>query len=273
MALNKNAIIRYKTIDKCLQDCDRKWTLEDLIKACSNALKTVEGQPQKVSKRTVQLDLQFMRNATLGYNAPITVFDKKYYAYSDENYGITTIPLAKNDEKVLSETVELLKQYEGFSFYSDIDKAIVTIENKVNALKVGDNSTTLIVEEEVTSKTNEIAELSTVKLLVTKEVLETITKKPIHHSQVIGKENEEGVVELDLEVTITPEFEYKIISLGDCVEVVTPENFRNGIIEKISELTKLYRVKSSGKSKVEKQVKVAKQTKPKPAEEQQQSLF
>ena len=33
MAFNKNALIRYRTIDKCLQNRYRKWTLDDLIEA------------------------------------------------------------------------------------------------------------------------------------------------------------------------------------------------------------------------------------------------
>jgi len=69
MAVNKNALIRYKTIDKCLQNNFRKWTLNDLIEAVSDALYEYEGKDVDVSKRTVQLDLQMMRSDKLGYNA------------------------------------------------------------------------------------------------------------------------------------------------------------------------------------------------------------
>jgi len=88
MATNKNALIRYRTIDKCLQNRSRKWTLEDLIKACSDALYEFEGKATNVSKRTVQLDIQFMRSNKLGYNAPIVVYQKKYYTYEDDLYSI-----------------------------------------------------------------------------------------------------------------------------------------------------------------------------------------
>ena len=71
MAQNKNALIRYRTIDRCLQNPYRKWTLGDLIQACSDALYEFEGKQVNVSKRTVQLDIQNMRSEKLGYNAPI----------------------------------------------------------------------------------------------------------------------------------------------------------------------------------------------------------
>lgn len=131
MALNKNALIRYKTIDKCLQNHYRQWTLDDLIEACSDALYEYEGRDVNVSKRTIQLDIQMMRSDKLGYNAPIVVYDKKYYKYDDEGYSITDIPLNENDMNVLSETVEMLKQFKDFSLFSELVGIIQRLEDKV----------------------------------------------------------------------------------------------------------------------------------------------
>ena len=69
MAQNKNALIRYRTIDKCLQNSYRQWTLDDLIEACSDALYEYEGKDSDVSKRTVQLDIQMMSQ-----KFPMTIF-------------------------------------------------------------------------------------------------------------------------------------------------------------------------------------------------------
>lgn len=131
MAQNKNALIRYKTIDKCLQNNYRRWTLEDLIEACSDALYEYEGRDINVSKRTIQLDIQLMRSDKLGYNAPIIVEEKKYYVYEDENYSITNIPLTENDMNVLSETVEMLKQFKDFSLFSELGGIIQRLEDKI----------------------------------------------------------------------------------------------------------------------------------------------
>ena len=43
MPANKNALIRYKTIDNCLRNRYRRWTLDDLVDACSDALYDMEG--------------------------------------------------------------------------------------------------------------------------------------------------------------------------------------------------------------------------------------
>ena len=81
MPVNKNALIRYKTIDRCLRNKYRKWTLDDLVDACSDALYDMEGITKGVSTRTVQGDIQIMRSDKLGYYAPIEVYDNKYYRY------------------------------------------------------------------------------------------------------------------------------------------------------------------------------------------------
>ncbi|WP_396178035.1 helix-turn-helix transcriptional regulator [Flavobacterium sp.] len=135
MSQNKNALIRYKTIDKCLQNHYRQWTLDDLTQACSEALFEFEGKENTVSKRTTQLDLQLMRSEKLGYSAPIVVYDKKFYKYEDEDYSITDIPLTETDINVLTETVSMLKQFKDFSLFSDVSDIVQRLEDKIYAEK------------------------------------------------------------------------------------------------------------------------------------------
>ena len=110
MPANKNALIRYKTIDRCLRNRFRLWTIDDLTEACSDALYEMEGITKGVSVRTVQGDLQIMRSDKLGYNAPIEVFDKIYYRYADPNYSINEMPLTEEDCRLLKQAVEMLDE-------------------------------------------------------------------------------------------------------------------------------------------------------------------
>ena len=135
MPVNRNALIRYKTIDKCLQNHYRTWTLEDLIEACSEALYEYEGIVKGISKRTVQLDIQMMRSDKLGYNAPIIVYDNKYYTYEEKGYSITNIPLTDKDLGKLSEAVEFMKQFKGFSHFRELDGMIQKLEDHVYSQK------------------------------------------------------------------------------------------------------------------------------------------
>ena len=108
MPANKNALIRYKTIDRCLRNRYRRWTLDDLVDACCDALLDMEGITKGVCARTVQMDIQIMRSDKLGYNAPIVVYDKIYYTYADPDYSITEMPLSMDDCKLIKEAIALL---------------------------------------------------------------------------------------------------------------------------------------------------------------------
>jgi len=135
MPVNRNALIRYRTIDQCLQNRHKKWTLDDLIDACSDALYEYQGIDTGVSRRTIQADIEIMRSNKLGYEAPIVVIDKKYYTYSDKNYSITNSPLNQQDMQVLSEVSGLLKQFKGFSHFTDLNEMVSKLEDKIYSQK------------------------------------------------------------------------------------------------------------------------------------------
>lgn len=87
MPVNKNALIRYKTIDRCLRNKYRRWTLDDLVEACSDALYEMEGITRGVSVRTVQADIQVMRSDKLGYEAPIEVYYGRFTVSCNSRYA------------------------------------------------------------------------------------------------------------------------------------------------------------------------------------------
>jgi predicted DNA-binding transcriptional regulator YafY len=131
MASNKNALIRYKTIDYCLRNKFKKWTLDDLIEACSDALYEYEGKDVNVSKRTIQLDIQLMRSDKLGYNAPIEVYQRRFYKYTGEDYSIKNIPVTDNDVKVINGAIQLLRQFKDFSLFKEMDGVLQRLEDSV----------------------------------------------------------------------------------------------------------------------------------------------
>ena len=337
MALNKNALIRYKTIDKCLQNNYRQWTLEDLIEACSDALYEYEGREVNVSKRTVQLDIQLMRSDKLGYNAPIRVYNKKYYKYEEEDYSITDIPITENDMNVLSETVEMLKQFKDFSVFSELGGIIQRLEDKVYTEKTDQSSIIHLdknenlkglhwldelyqaIQKKVVLKleyksfkattasiihfhpcllkefnnrwfligmgnkakgvvnlaldriisidydfttnymnfdfdadtfykdvvgvtVNQGERASNVKLWIDQYNAPYVLTKPMHHSQILEKTNEDGSVEICIKVKMNFELERLILGFGEAMEVLQPERLRKRIAKKLEKATSYYAI-------------------------------
>jgi predicted DNA-binding transcriptional regulator YafY len=131
MSFNKLALLRYKIIDECLQNRFKRWTLDMLIDAVSDALYEYEGIDSGVSKRTIQLDIQNMRSDKLGYNAPIIVIDRKYYQYEDKDFTIKNARISSQDVEKLNDIIQLLNQFKGFNYFEDINEMVGRLEDKI----------------------------------------------------------------------------------------------------------------------------------------------
>lgn len=86
---NKNALIRYIAIDRCLMR--GRCTIAELLVAVNNAMQDIKGS--NVSLRTIRSDLKDMKERML-FDAPITKAraedNKVYYKYDIQNYSIFT---------------------------------------------------------------------------------------------------------------------------------------------------------------------------------------
>ena len=135
MPINKNALLRYKTIDRCLRNKYRRWTLDDLVEACSDALYEMEGITRGVSVRTVQADIQMMRSDKLGYNAPIEVYDNKYYRYEDSDYSISASPITDETYELVVKAVRMIR-HRGVSSVEDIGDILEKVGEQLNAMLI-----------------------------------------------------------------------------------------------------------------------------------------
>lgn len=166
MPVNRNALIRYKTIDTCLRNPYRRWTLEDLMDACSDALYEYEGIDKGISRRTIQMDIQMMRSEKLGYNAPIVVYENKFYKYEDPSYSITKTPLNEQDLRTLSEAVEVLRQFKGFSYFDDMGEIVSRLEDHVTSARM---QTAPVIDFEKNESLKGLNHLDTIYKAITNE--------------------------------------------------------------------------------------------------------
>lgn len=132
MPLNRNTLMRIRTIDACLQRRQRRWTIEDLRQACEDALYDYEGI-DGVSLRTVQRDIELMRGDKLGYYAPIVVRDRKYYEYEDPDYSITQLPLSKQDLAELTSAMDIIRNYQGFRGMRGQEDILARMQDRIQA--------------------------------------------------------------------------------------------------------------------------------------------
>jgi len=174
MPVNRNALLRYKAIDSCLRNRRRKWTLEDLIECVSNTLYDYEGIDKGISRRSIQADIQVMRSSKLGYNAPIVVVDKKFYTYEDSEYSITNNPLTEQDLVKMNEAVEVLRQFKGFSHFSQLNEVVQKLEDHVHAAA---NQTRSVIEFEKNEQLKGLQHLDELYLSIIHQKVVQLTYK------------------------------------------------------------------------------------------------
>lgn len=130
MATNRHAMIRYRTIDRCLTRRNKRyWTWKELAEACREELEEFEGGDRKApAQDTIKGDIHDMRSGMLGYQAPIVWYPKKQaYAYSDPAFSITKIPLGTADVKALRRAMGLLRQFRGFPEVKGVEQVITKL--------------------------------------------------------------------------------------------------------------------------------------------------
>ena len=99
--------------------------------ACSDALYEMEGIAKGISIRTVQGDIQLMRSDKLGYNAPIEVYDNKYYRYADPDYSIRENRLSEDDYELVEKAVTLIGRMEKNTDVVELSKVLLQLKTKL----------------------------------------------------------------------------------------------------------------------------------------------
>lgn len=117
MAINKQALIRYKVLDKCFRNQYKRFFIEDLIEACSIVLSDHYGEGKSISRRQIYEDINFMKSEA-GYRAPIQSIRqgrRTYYRYENPDFSIESIPLTETELDALQDLSQILGRVKGIS--------------------------------------------------------------------------------------------------------------------------------------------------------------
>lgn len=131
----KNALIRYRIIDKCLRNKYKPYpSKEDLREACEESLYgSIEGE--HICDSTIEKDMFSMK---MEHDAPI-----KYsranggYYYQDPDFSINDIPLTENDLSAISFAAKTLMQFRDVDLFKQFGNAIDKIVGRVEVTQEG----------------------------------------------------------------------------------------------------------------------------------------
>jgi len=137
MPKNKEALIRYRVINKCLLD-KTYVTRKELREACE---RTLDVYP--IGERTIDGDINAMRNdERLGYHAPILMDRSRgVYYYEDPTYSIDNIPLNEEELESLVFASKLLEQFKGIEILRRFSGSVQKLVDAVNVYRNNDEDT------------------------------------------------------------------------------------------------------------------------------------
>ena len=133
MPTNKNASIRYQTLDKCFRDRYHKYNIDDLIAKCNEALQYYNGSGS-VSKRQIFDDIKYMESSS-GWNVPL--LRKKngystYYCYDNPDFTINAQPLTDDEAQQLETAILTLSRFRAIPCNEWIEDVISNLEWRFN---------------------------------------------------------------------------------------------------------------------------------------------
>lgn len=116
MPINKNAMIRYQTLDKCFRNPGRMYFFEDLLEECNLALQEYDPNSEGIQRRQLFEDIKFMQSEQ-GWSIPLGKYrygKKVYYRYEDLNFSINHQNLINSTElEQIKSALEFLQHIDG----------------------------------------------------------------------------------------------------------------------------------------------------------------
>jgi predicted DNA-binding transcriptional regulator YafY len=125
----KNALIRYRIIDRCIRNKYRPYpSKKELREACEENL-FGSNYGEHICDSTIEKDLFNMR---MDHDAPIKYSKKNDgYYYEDPNYSINDIPLTEDDLESIQFAVYTLQQFREVDMFKQFGQAIDKIVDRV----------------------------------------------------------------------------------------------------------------------------------------------
>lgn len=136
MSTNKNAIIRYQTLDKCFQNFGKRFYIKDLLNACNEALFEFNPNSLGIKKRQLYDDIRYMQSPQ-GWNIPLEKIKdgrRAYYQYSDKNFSINQQPINELEAEQLKSAILVLSRFKGLPQFEWVHELIPKL-NKTFQLK------------------------------------------------------------------------------------------------------------------------------------------
>lgn len=138
MSVNKNALLRYRVLDKCFKNFSRKYYFDDLLDNVNEVLLYEDSTSGGIQTRQLREDIRFMKSES-GYSAPIEMFRegrKGYYRYTDPHFSINNTPLTPTEVEKLKSALVILQRLSGKEEFEWMNELAPLLQDQLGLLDV-----------------------------------------------------------------------------------------------------------------------------------------
>ena len=137
MSVNKNALLRYQTLDKCFRNFGRMYFWQDLLDECNDALMEFDSNNSGIGRTQLYSDIRFMESEQ-GWAIPLERIkydrNKVYYRYDDSNFSINNQPLSDMEAEKIRSAIQIISRFSGTPQFEWIDEMIPMLETKFDLI-------------------------------------------------------------------------------------------------------------------------------------------
>jgi len=132
-----NAYLRYRVLDKCFSDFNKRYFIEDLVEICSKAQFKGLGTNKRVSRRQVLYDIAFMRSED-GWKAPIRKFKegvRVFFRYQNSDFSINKQPFNKEERSQVLAALDTISRFKGLPQFGWVSEISARVDSELDLSK------------------------------------------------------------------------------------------------------------------------------------------
>ncbi len=133
MSTNKNALIRYKVLDKCFRNPGKRYFINDLILECEKVLLDIDSDSNGISRRQIFDDIAFMESKE-GWEIELNKNrdgKRVYYRYANTSFSINNMPLNEVEVNQLKDVLVILSQFKGMPQFEWVNELVPKLQQGI----------------------------------------------------------------------------------------------------------------------------------------------
>lgn len=135
MPKNRNALLRYQVIDRCLKNRGRKWTWKDIQMKVNEALYEDDPESEGIGKTTLYEDLKNIEKIYKLEIEKIKESKTTFLRYANPSDSINNQPLSETEAKQLKAAIMVISRFKGPPQFDWIHEIVPILESKMGLLK------------------------------------------------------------------------------------------------------------------------------------------